>query len=329
MKTGTRWRQLNQGDRDRIQLLLGRGYLRKEIAEVLGVDPSRVSREINNRKRKDGVYVATLAEHKARVKRGNSKYQGMKIERDPLLKKFIIAELIKKRSPDEIAGRMRREKKNPRVNKDAIYKWLYSSFGERYCKYLCTKRKKKKIQKKTAQREMIPNRIGLEWRPEAGRHAEGDTSVSPRNSGSKAAIAIIGLKEEKYLSARKISDMKTRSLKQAVWKIQTEIKFDTLTLDNGIENREHEQFRTDTYFCDPHSPWQKPFIEQSIGLIRRWEIPKGTDLNNVSAERLERCIEFLNNKYRKSLNYLSAREVAEMNGILKNISNEVAIHYRI
>lgn len=324
-----KYRHLNQFDRDRIQALLDSETKQVDIAKIIGVHKGTISKEIAHRKRMDGHYAANTAQHKAGVARGNSKYQGMKIERNQDLKKFIIQELMKKRSPDEIAGRMRKEKMYPRVNKDAIYKWLYSAYGERYTKYLCTKRKRKKIQKKTAKREMIPNRIGLEWRPEAGRHAEGDTFLSPRSSGSRTSVVIIGLREEKYLSARKIPNMKTESLKQAVWSIQTEMIFDTLTLDNGIENREHEQFRVDTYFCEAHAPWQKPFIEQSIGLIRRWEIPKGTDLNDVSEERLGKCIEFLNNKYRKSLGYRSAREVAEESGILRNISSAVALHPRI
>lgn len=321
-----KYQHLNQSDRDRIEVMRKQGMKQKEIAEVLDIDKGTVSREVKRHKQMDGNYRASNAEHKARIKRGNSKYQGMKIEQNQDLKRSIIKELTKKRSPDEIAGRMRKEKINPRVNKDAIYKWLYSSFGERYTKYLCTKRKRKKLQKKTAKREMIPNRVGLEWRPKRGRHAEGDTFVSPRRSSSLAAIAIVGLKKEKYLEARRMPNMKNESMKQAVWEIQTEISFDTLTLDNGIENREHESFGIDTYFCDAHAPWQKPFIESSIGLIRRWEIPKGTDLNNVSEERLEKCIKFLNNKYRKSLGYRSAREVAEESGILKNISNPVALH---
>ena len=234
MKKGITWRQLNQGDRDRIQLLLGRGFIQKEIAEVLGVDPSRVSREINNRRKKDGNYDASLAHHKARINRGNSKYQGMKIEKNPDLKKFIIAELMKKRSPDEISGRMEREKIYLRIGKDAIYKWLYSVYGERYCKYLCTKRRKPRKQKKETKREMIPNRVSIFERPKRGIHAEGDTFLSSK--GIKAAVAIVGLRKEKYLEARKIPDMKTESMKRAVWEIQTKIQFDTLTLDNGIEN---------------------------------------------------------------------------------------------
>lgn len=322
-----KYRHLNQFDRDRIEAMLRSGIKQIDIAKILGVHKGTISKEIAHRKRMNGFYEANTAEHKAQVKRGNSKYQGMKIERNPELKKEIIKELKAGRSPDEIAGRMRRERRNPRVNKDAIYKWLYSSFGERYSKYLCTKRKRKKIQKRTAKREMIPNRIGLEWRPEEGIHAEGDTFLSPKYS--REAVVLVGLKQEKYLSGLKVRNLKPESMRKAVQAIGGKISFDTLTLDNGIENREHEQFGVDAYFCDAHAPWQKPFIEGSIGLVRRWFIPKGTDLKDVSQEQLNSYLEIINNKYRKSLGYLSAREAAEMNGILKNISNEVALHPRI
>lgn len=307
--------QLNQSDRDRIELLWDEGFLKKEIAQALEVHPSRITREINGRKRKDGRYSANTAGHKARVARGNSKYQGMKIERNPELKKEIIRQLKAGRSPDEIAGRMRREKRNPRVNKDAIYKWLYSSFGERYCKYLCTKRKRKKTQKKMPKREMIPNRISIFERPKRGIHAEGDAFLSPKEI--RDAVALIGLKKEKYLSGMRIPNLKPDTMKEAVQEIISEIKIDTLTFDNGGENRYHEQFGVPSYFCDPHAPWQKGFIEGSIGLIRRWFIPKGTDLRGVSQEQLDSYLEILNNKYRKSLGYRSARELVEERGIIK------------
>jgi transposase, IS30 family len=235
MKKGIRWRQLTQGDRDRIQLLLKRGYLRKEIAEVLEVHPSRITREINNKQKKDGSYDASMAQHKARIKRGNSKYQGMKIEKNPDLKKFIIQQLMKKRSPDEIAGSMKSKKIYPRIGKDAIYKWLYSIFGERYTKYLCTRRKKKRRQKNLPKREMIPNRISIFKRPKKGIHAEGDTFLSPREV--RDAVALVGLKKEKYLSGIRIPNLKPDTMKEAIQKIVSEIKIDTLTFDNGIENK--------------------------------------------------------------------------------------------
>jgi len=73
-----------------------------------------------------------------------------------------------------------------------------------------------------------------------------------------------------------------------------------------------------TYFCDPASPRQKPFIESSIGLCRRWFWPKGTDLRQVGQEEFADKIEILNNKYRKTLRYRSANEVARECGIIKS-----------
>ncbi len=312
---------LDQFARDRLEAMLRDGLKQKDIAEVLKVDKSTVSREVAKRKRMDGRYDATSAQIKARVRRSNSKYQGMKIERNPALKTRIIAELKNLRSPDEIAGRMREEGFEPRVDKDAIYKWLYSAFGAQYCKYLCTRRYKKKPQKKKTERVMIPSRINVSLRPDEGVHAEGDTFVSPRRAKTTHAVAAVVLSEEKFLELRKIPGLKPAYLQAAIQDIGAAVHFDTLTLDNGIENRTHESFGIATYFCDPHSPWQKPRVEGAIGLVRRWFLPKGTDLSRVSQEELNVYANILNRKYRKSLGYKSASEVVEERGILKGITS--------
>ena len=79
----------------------------------------------------------------------------MKIESDKELRKLVILGLKTARSPDEIAGRMKEEKRKKRVGTNAIYKWVYSPFGQRYRRYLCTKRKqKKKQQKKWTERHL-------------------------------------------------------------------------------------------------------------------------------------------------------------------------------
>lgn len=311
------FRHLNQSDRDRIEALLRSGHTQEEIAKILGFDASSISREIKKRKRKNGVYESTIAQHKTQVKRSRSKYQGMKIEEYPKLKKQIIDELQRKRSPDEIAGRMKEEKQNPRIGTNAIYKWLYSSWGQAYCHLLCSKRYKKRKQKKKTKREMIPNRIPIHKRPKYGIHAEGDIFVSPIKSGSQESGAVICVPDTKLLVGTKLENKKPAVMKQAIQRMAPILNIDDITFDNGIENKEHEQFGLPTYFCDPHSPWQKPHVENGIGLLRRWFAPKKTDLKNVTEEQLQNYLHMLNGKYRKSLGYKSAYEVSQERGIIQ------------
>lgn len=311
------FRHLKQFDRDRIEALLSSGHRQEEIAGILNFDAGTISREINKRKRKNGQYSATTAQHKARLKRLYSKHQGMKTEDHHELRKQIIAGLQSHRSPDEIAGRMKREKLEIRVGANAIYKWLYSRWGQAYCHYLCTKRHKKRKQKKKTKREMIPNRISIHKRPKRGVHAEGDIFVSPIKTQTQRSGAVVCVPAAKLLVGTMIENKKPASMKQAVRKINEKINIDDLTLDNGIENREHEQFGIDTYFANPHSPWQKPHVENGIGLMRRWFIPKKTDLKSISEEQLQDCLHILNGKYRKSLGYRSAYEVSLERGIIQ------------
>jgi len=313
------FRHLNQSDRDRIEALFNAGHLQKEIANVLKIDKGTISKEIKKRKRKNGIYDASTAQHKANVKRSRSKYQGMKIEKYPELRKYIIKRIKNNRSPDEIAGRMKKKGIFPRIGANAIYKWLYSSFGQKYCRYLCTRRDRKRKQKRKVKREMIPNRISLKQRPLEGIHGEGDLFVSPIKTGAKRSGAIICIPEAQLLLGVMIENKKPATMAQAVREIIDDVLIDDLTLDNGIENKFHEQFGIPAYFADPRSPWQKPHVENSIGLIRRWFIPKKTDLNAVSQEHLQKYLHTLNSKYRKSLGYMSAYEAALERGIIQKI----------
>ena len=330
------FRHLKQPDRDRIHALLKSGHSQEEIAEILDVNPGTISREIKKRKRKNGIYDSTTAQQKTYAKRLNSKYQGMKIEKYPELRKYIIQELAceQHRSPDEIAGRLKSLGITPRVGANAIYKWLYSCWGQSYCKYLCSKRYRKKKQKKKTKREMIPNRKSIDLKPKEALFGEGDLFVSPIKTGTKRSGAVIVVPATKLLMGTMIENKKPATMRDGVRKLKPERFVDCLVLDNGIENKDHEQFGLDTYFADPHSPWQKPHVENSIGLLRRWFIPKKTDLKNISEEQLQECLHILNGKWRKSLGYRSAYEVSLEHGIIQktpawggiNTFTKVAFH---
>lgn len=319
------FKQLGQGDRDRIEALLSAGASQKAIALILKVDKSTISRELSQRKKSNGCYDATRAQQKARQKRKQSKYQGMKVEANAEMKEFIIAELKAKRSPDEIAGRMKRLNKDTVISKDAIYRWLYSSWGQGYCKYLCTKRYKfKRLRKNKTKRQMIPDRVGISERPLGAtnktryRHFETDTIVSPKWAKNTEAIAVSAERKSKLFIGTKIPSMSYHHMTAAMQIFLTQANMITTTTDNGIENRGHRDWGVTTFFADPHSPWQKPLIESSIGLLRRWFFKKGTDWSTISEKELQKAISILNNKYRKSLNYASALEVANAHGIIKS-----------
>jgi IS30 family transposase len=170
---------------------------------------------------------------------------------------------------------------------------------------------------------MIPARVGIQERPEEVEtrvrvgHWEGDTVVSGKHSGSKAALVVTVERSTRLVAARKIPNLKPESFNRAVRLVQRRVtKMKSLTLDNGIENRYHAALRVPVYFCDPYSSWQKGSVENANKMIRHY-LPKGMDLAEVTPARLQAIIRIINNKPRKILGYKSALEMAREKGVLR------------
>ena len=146
---------------------------------------------------------------------------------------------------------------------------------------------------------------------------EGDTFLSPKKVSKTSAVLVVW-RETKLLKGELVKSLRPIHTTRVMKKIHSENKSDLMILDQGGENREHEKFGVMTAFCDPASPRQKPLIENSIGQLRKWWWPKGTNLSNILPEEFQEKIEIMNNKYKKSLRYRSANEVSREYGILKN-----------
>jgi len=335
MKTLKRkpFKHLTQYERDRIEKLRFHRTSIVDIAKILGRDKSAISRELKKHTNKHHRYKATKAQKLAEEKRQGSKVVGMKIEKYPELKKHITTELKALRAPDEIAGRMKKDGISPRVGTNAIYKWLYSDFGHEYCQYLCTRKTHKIKQSRLGKRQLIPNRISVKQRPNdvAQIHAESDLFVSPNKLHTKRVGHLTILPKTRLLTGLFLPNKSPKTMCASIHHIEAKLPITTWTLDNGIENVYHEQFGVPAYFCTPGSPWQKPHVENSIGLLRRWFIPKGTNLETVPEDTLQSMLHVFNHKHRKSLGYESAYELSIRSDIIKKVprlSKQAAVAFR-
>ena len=305
--------KLKKAERLEIAILLDKKYSYRDIGKALGRSPNTISYEIKENAVND-IYDPIKADSKARNRKRMSKFQWMKIEEDNELKQYIIKGLYKHWNPDEISGRMRYEKKPFYASKTAIYDWLRGNKGQRYCKYLYSKRyylKKRKTIK--TKRTLIPNRIGIELRFKGADnrsrygHWERDAIVSGKRGIGSLAVA----QERK---SRLVLVRKTRTMSPVEHNLKTKEMMNkklvkSCTYDNGIENKNHKELGIPTFFCNPYSSWQKGGIENVNKIIRRY-IPKGTNISKISDGYIQKIVEKINKKPRRILGYRSALEVA-------------------
>lgn len=320
-------KDLSRAERLEIGVLLEKRYSLRSIARVLCRSPNTVSYEVRENST-NGVYEPLKANAKARLRKRMRRLEFAKIEAEPSLKQFVIETLAAHWNPDEIAGYLKRNSSQYPwyVSKTAIYEWLRTARGERYCIHLYSQRKRVKHRKgKKTGRVMIPNRVDITQRPASADnrtrfgHHERDTLMGRRGTSIHVKTGVE--RKSRLIQALRVAGMRPAVHAEAEQRLGAEVCTKSVTRDNGQENKAHESVGVPSYFCRAYSSWQKGSVEHANKMIRRY-FPKGTDFRFISQRKLDRVVSIINAKPRKILGYRSAFEVARAAGIIKSITNE-------
>lgn len=310
---------LSDSERSEIEILHNKGYSNRAIGRVLGRSPNTIGYELH--RCTEALYRAVLGKQYVRTQLKNRRFQWSKIESNKDLKRYVITGLKKYWNPDEIAGRMKKEKKPWYASKTTIYAWLNTVRGERYKKYLYQHRPGKRHHVKKGLHGQIQDMVSITERPtvierrkQVG-HWESDCVVSNR-SGSGG---LSGHQERvsRLVVFHKVSDLSSAEKQKTLVHLTQEFSVASITFDRGHENAKHHELGIPTYFCQAYHSWEKGGVEHANKCLRRF-LPKGTDFSTISNEKLQEVVSIINNKPRKILGYCTSNEVAKRLHIIRN-----------
>jgi len=313
-------KQITNDQRNEIYALKRAGHKQKDIARILHKDPSAICRELKRNQSNSGRYLARGAKLKTKERRIKANQRFKKIEHNTKLRKYILKKLKKYSSPEQIAGQWNKSRRDQRIGKDTIYKFVYEK-RKNLIQYLrCQKGKYRRrygTRIREKQREALKKRR-IDQRPEIinqrGRVGdwEGDTII-----GQDRKPAILTHVERK--SGLVLADKLERATAEAA-KDRTTERFKriprdkkyTITYDNGSVFSEHEMTERQTgltiYFAFPYHSWERGCNENANGLLRQF-FPKKSIFATITQRDIQKAVGLLNNRPRKRLNYSTPYEV--------------------
>lgn len=314
-------KHLSYEERKMIEKLLANKYRVKQIAQASGRDHAVISREISRNGSLYFPYEADKAHlrYKHRLKDKKQK----KLDRNSLLQEYVIKKIEEDLSPEQIAGRIKKyehRKLGEKISHETIYAFIYSPEGRnlRLFTHLRTKRPHR-IQKHSKRKSSgIPERISIHNRPEEIQFKKTlGNWESDLMSYSKQKAALSVQYERKiqllriHVVQNKSAEENNRAITESIDSLPLYL-WESITYDNGKENAKHTELRDNfdlqTYFCDPYCSWQKGGVENINKLLRQY-LPRYINLSELTEEEITEIQEKLNNRPRKSLNYLTPNEM--------------------
>jgi IS30 family transposase len=320
---GKHYDQLRPEERVEIYRLHEGGISRSKIAAALGRSPSTIGRELTRNSKPTkawpGGYEPVRAEKLAqRRRRWDCRF---KLARQPDLRDRVGKDLAMGMSPEQIAGRLTREQTDLRISHESIYRYIYHRSAQKdYWHRLLPRHKARRG--KPGRTGGSPVTLIKHRRPLTERsdevadrstpgHWEADFMLFAQYGQN---ILVLHERQTRFTIIDKPPNRKAeltaRRIRRRLANLPQTLR-KTISFDNGSEfsehHRLHQSLGAETFFCDPHSPWQKGGVENSIGRLRRI-LPRKTDITTVNRQQLQRIADRFNNIPRKCLDFQTPKE---------------------
>ncbi len=314
---GRTYRQLDFEERHEISRRRRAGESIRAIAAALDRAPSSIARELT---RNTGTqsYQPRYADQQAAARR----WRGSRLLRQPALQADVLARLAAGASPVSVCGRLQREQGHRVLSAETIYRFIQAQIARtkdyRWRHYLPCGHSRRGRRRARGPRVRIPERVGLDARPAAAEsrrqpgHWEADLMLF--STYGQAVLALHERHSRLTLIVRapsKAADPMAATLADLLRPLPERLRR-TLTFDNGSEFARHHRLRDalpiQTFFCDPHAPWQKGGVENAIGRLRRW-LPRHTNLDTLSTDDFLDIARRYNHLPRPCLDFQTPAEV--------------------
>ena len=315
-------RYLSEDERVRIADLHRAGHAVRAIATELCRSPATVSRELRRNRDPDGggyrPFTAQRLAARRRARPGRGKLVG-----DGVLRAFVAERLGKRWSPEQISaalpGEFPDDPERHLVHEtiyQAIYRPQLGGLRRDPPKVLRSGRRRRKPHRRPDARRagslvemtMIDQRPAEAIDRAVAGHWEGDLITGAAN---RSAIGTLVERNSRFTillhlpGGRHTAEDVRDALVAAMAQVPAALRR-SLTWDQGKELALHAEIAQalgmPVFFCEPHSPWQRPSNENTNGLLRQY-FPKGTDLRVHRAETLAAVATELNERPRKVLGW--------------------------
>ena len=320
---GTRYDHLTLDERKLIFQLREAKISVPRIAEQLGRHRSTIHREIRRNWHDDGPWLRGYFPQAAQSRTDRRRVRRRKLHSNPNLARHVIARLQQAWSPEQIAGRLRRESGGEeRLSHETIYQFVYSDVGRQQNLYQllpCQRRRRRKRYARKPRGVTIPFENTFAERPteitarSSFGHWEGDLVMFRRAHGQRNVLSLVE-RQTRFAVLRvqpsRHSKPIMNSLVEDLGGLPAEARR-TVTFDRGTEFAAYPALKVslgmDAYFCAPQAPWQKGSVENTNGHLRRF-LPLDADITDRSTADLRALAAQMNATPRKCLGFMTPAE---------------------